>query len=293
MEQITACFLTTTFAHREAIAKEAIDALDAAIDPVLVTNKIAAVDHPRYAKLGDMAYKARLNGWKTIEKKLRPSMQAQFDLIEAAYSLPGDWILYCEDDVLVRRLPKSEEFSTLLEMAKLQFGRKVGMFSLMHGGFSRGEETKQAHADWLNNWKNWRHLYESKTGLDKPDSCLLLRSDELRDAHFFEFPVTIVRKDIFLSCNLWAQKNRKGVHSETALTDAWFTLGFDKEYCKVSWFKSPLDSKNNPENKEPEQLWSFNDYDSFILQDLLFVESFGNSPRLRQVPVTGGISMAF
>lgn len=279
MEQITACFLGTTMPHRKSIAEEAITALDNCIDIELVTNKLAAIDLvPRTAS--DIATFAHYLGWSTICKPIRPSMQAQFDLLEAAYSLPGDWILYCEDDVIVKSLPDSEEFHQMIDTRFKDDNRKPGMISLMHGGFSRGEETKQAHADWLNNISNWSNVYGGGSRL----SWLLKRSDELRDAHFFEFPVTIVRKDIFLACNLWAQKNNKGVHSETALSNAWFALGYNRDYLKMSWLR-----KGRP----PVGEWTFNDYDNYMLQKLLFVECFGNSERLRRVPVTGGISMSF
>lgn len=278
MEQITACFLGTTARHRASVAIGALDALDSAIDEKLITNKIAAIDI--YPNGSNDALQAAIDyEWKTIVKPLRPSMQAQFDLIEAAYSLPGDWILYCEDDVIVKSLPDSNEFQQMIDTKFFNDDRKPGMISLMHGGFSRGEETKQAHADWLNNRENWSSIYGGGCRL----SWLLKRSDELRDAHFFEFPITIVRKDIFLACNLWATRNRKGVHSETALSDAWFSLKYNEHYLKMSWFKS------NPKIGS----WTFEDYDNYILQQLLFVECFGNSPRLRQVPVTGGISMSF
>ena len=273
--KLGAAFLTTTASHRQACAVDALCSIEKSNKDNIFDEKVAAVDIYRSGDRSPLLDVWLANyKWEEIRKPLRKSMEAQKDLIQYLNHHLCNWIFYCEDDVVIRELPTRKQLEWMISQ---KFGnRKVGMISFMHGGFSRNEHDKEKHTKWLREASNYRDV-ESST------SCLWLRSDDLRDAHFFEFPVTIVRTDLFLQCNKLATEKYKGVHSETALTNAWFDLGFDKEFCKVSWIKRPHDIST----------LSYEDMDNYILQHLLHLEAFGNSSRLRQVAPTYGVGMTF
>lgn len=271
MESISCVVLSTSKKYRQPHCLNTLVSIDRN-NRGLFCEKIVSIDLvPGNEIHQDLLVYIKSHDWKLISKPLRKSMEAQLDLINEAC---GDWIFYSEDDVILTKIPSRDEWEWITTQ---RFDGKVpGMIAYMHGGYNwnlKLDITKQ-----VSNKNNYK--------IKHPDCVLWYRDYSLGDDFFWEFPVTMVRRNIFKEANIYAGGKYKGVHSETALTYAWNELNIDNFFYKATWMKDPSQFKSM------EQLTD-DDVNGLFLHKCLHVRAFGNDAELRKIVPTYGISMSF
>lgn len=169
----------------------------------------------------------RRAGWVVVKDnhKSRPK-----SMIHAMKFIRQDVVFYHEDDVLVN-FPARADVEKIFSL-KSPDGRECGICSLNIGGTEAWFSGHSGVGD--------LELVEKNT-LEKFENYFcFLRSEEMRDPHFFEFPGMFVRTDILNKLLAHAMVNCTQMQIEKGLTKAWFDLGFDKKYFKCSVAKNNL-----------------------------------------------------
>jgi hypothetical protein len=271
MESVSCVVISTSKKHRQPHCLNTLISIDRN-NKGLFCEKIVSIDFvPGNEIHQDLLVYIKSNEWKLINVPLRKSMDAQRDLL---YTAKGDWIFYSEDDVLIQRIPDKDEWSWITSQSF--YNKKPGMIAYMHGGYNWNmkEEITKDVQDRL----NYKILH--------PDCTLWHRNFSLADDFYWEFPVTMVRRSLFIEANEYAAAHHRGVHSETALTYAWGSLNFNKHFYKATWMK-------DPEQFKPREELTDDDVNGLFLHKCLHVKAFGNDAALRAIVPTYGIGMSF
>lgn len=158
------------------------------------------------------------NNWSIIVGEKKGMVNNQ---IRGLNNIKTEWVLYCEDDVLVEKLPSNEQLKKLHDKIN-----DVGIVSLTGGGYRPDKEV-------LDNIVN-------------PDNHVIVGNDEtfwFRDPKhnngwFFEFPILFVKTDIFNNCINESLNNFKGIQIEQSYTKSYFNLGYHEKYKRYSWVKN-------------------------------------------------------
>ena len=136
--------------------------------------------------------------------------------------IKNKWVLYCEDDVKIERLPKLSD----IESIRLKDNREIGMCSLMA------------------NWDDHRYHDGIKTHLrdktnyvevDDGESVFWLKDEQFKNEYWVVFPVMLMRTDLMRQC---LQDADRGMQIEQGYSKSWFRLGFDKQYGQVSYMRN-------------------------------------------------------
>jgi hypothetical protein len=144
--------------------------------------------------------------------------------------LESEWVLYAEDDVRINEIPDLDE---LLNFINSEANTNVGIIDLMAG---RGIKfTPSAHEAYKANATDPNSYYKFN------DYTLWLRTNESIDDFFINFPVLIIRREIFQECFKVAKELFKGRTIEVGFTSAFKHLNFQEKYSKVHIFKTMPD----------------------------------------------------
>ena len=139
--------------------------------------------------------------------------------IKALNKIETEWVLYCEDDVIIEKLPTIEQIELLLNK-----NSKVGIISMTGGGYN-------------NHINHDRILDNIKKDVIKvgDDDIFWFRDSSLSNAWFFEFPSMFVKTKIFKNCIDTSLTNFKSIQIEQSYTKSYFHLGYHIEYDRYTW----------------------------------------------------------
>ena len=122
------------------------------------------------------------NDWLVV---IGPANGMVNNQVRALENINTEWVLYCEDDVLVEKLPTKEQLNELHNKVN-----NIGLVSLTGGGY---------------------HIRQPEIVLDNiknPDNHIIVGENEtfwyrdpnLNNGWFFEFPSLFIKTDIFKTC---------------------------------------------------------------------------------------------
>jgi hypothetical protein len=141
--------------------------------------------------------------------------------------LESEWVLYAEDDVRINEIP---DLDKLIKFINHEANTNVGIIDLMAG---RGIKfTPDAHEAYKSNATNPSSYFKFD------DYTLWLRTNESIDDFFINFPVLIIRREIFQECFAVAKELFKGSTIEVGFTKAFKHLNLQDKYSKVHIFKT-------------------------------------------------------
>lgn len=183
-----------------------------------------------------------IKDFDVILKKRRGICLSQCDVLNHPSTVESEWIFYCEDDVLFKKLPTVDEFNKILNTTI--GGRAAGMLCFWRGIFCQKGDLEKL----VSNSRN-KDFYHS---INDTDSLWIM--DRSCDAPIFvNFPACFIRRDLFVKILDYARKHFIGSNFpiEMAYTQAWYNLGFSNDYYAGVFVENP------------NQLISFDgDYDS-------------------------------
>lgn len=144
------------------------------------------------------------------------------NLESVIHLLKSDWVLYCEDDVNLDDFPN---FNDLLDFISINFDGNVGIIDVLNAPGVRWNKTvssnfklnfldKSFHKSYLN-----YHLFE--------------RTIDSYDLYYINFPMILIRREIFQSCFDFAIENCKKSPIEQGFTFAYYAMGYHNIYKKI------------------------------------------------------------
>lgn len=169
------------------------------------------------------------NNWVIIIAKRRGMVKSQRDALSLVTT---PWVLYSEDDAIVEKLPNYADMVQIEEAENS--GKKVGVLSFMAGGYNIEAFREQIA---------WEIRKESSFIKINDEDVLWKRNSEFKNNWFIEFPISMFRTDILKQCSDYISSRNNTFQIEHGFTVAWFDMGFDREYFKVTYMKNPASVK--------------------------------------------------
>lgn len=167
------------------------------------------------------------SGWDVIIDR---HMSRPKSMIHSLDLLDQDIVFYHEDDVI----PELPDRSEIEDMFNLSHGdRDCGMVSMTLGGTT----------GWFSGFPNTLGdlaYVKDNILIESSDRIYFKRMEEYKEKHFFEFPGLFIRRDLLEQCLSYSMTHCHNMQIEQALTKAWFDLGLDTRYFKVSVAKKNL-----------------------------------------------------
>lgn len=168
--------------------------------------------------------------------------------------LDSEWVLYAEDDV---RLNKNIDFSKLLKFVEKKTNKKVGIIDFMAArgiGFSEDISVQFK-----------RNALKKSSYLKHKDMQIWVRDADTVDHFFINFPILLIKREIFQKCFFEAKENFKNHQIETGFTAAFSKLNFIEEYIKIHIF-SNLPDFTTAKNASAKDI-SFNYFNNLLFID--------------------------
>jgi len=222
------CFVIgTTLHHRVENMLMTLKIIDMSNFPF--KTKILSLDDFGEGVRSDIEEYVKLNNWVILNEPKKGMVGNQ---IKSLNKIESEWVLYCEDDVIVEKLPTIKQIEDLLNK-----NNKVGIISMTGGGYNDNINQDQI----LNNIKN----DTIKVG---DDDIFWFRNPSLTNNWFFEFPSMFIKTKIFKDCIDCSLSNFKSIQIEESYTKSYFHLGYHNEYDKYTWvkdFNNHLDYEEN------------------------------------------------
>ena len=236
---LTAICVTTSCHHRLVKMIQTIGQLDALPDGYF-QRKILSVDDigegiPEWLK-NDI----RDAGWEIIWSKYGNITR---NIGTALDKVNTDWVYYTEDDVWHwdEVLPKSflEDLVT-----RTYGGKRLGLVGFLEGAY---DYESDAAIEYLKDRQN----YESVPGCKEAciyhsDPNILKDHNGKGDNTWIQFPVSILRTDVFRRIFSHAMSYYKKVQIERALTMSWNSLKMNREFVKLGFIRRPEFEKIQP-----------------------------------------------
>ncbi len=140
----------------------------------------------------------------------------------------SDYIYYCEDDVIITRLPKKSSFE-IFTNNKTKNNKNIGYACFNTHILSLDKEIIPARLNFINDLKNYQ-----KFG----DELFLIKDENiLRDEYFLNFPSAIVNSNLFIELINYSKNKCKGIGIEPGLTQSWFDLKFNEQFDVATYVK--------------------------------------------------------
>ena len=222
------CFVIgTTLANRQNSMINTLKSIDNQNFPFKI--KILSIDDFGEGLSKEVQHYTENNGWRLILDKRGGMVQNQ---IRALKYIDSDWVFYCEDDVVVEKIPTLQKIETFLTNKP-----KTGIISFTGGGY---DVYKPENYDKIiSNLKN--EIIE----IDE-NEIMWFRDSLLANEWFFEFPTMLVRTNIIKNCIDNSLKEFKNLQIEQSYTKSYFKLKFNEQYEKYSWSRDfrPYIKKN-------------------------------------------------
>lgn len=218
--------ISTTQPEKQLCLQHTIYSL---IDKFNFSNKIIGIDEIQDNKLSKETLNLLYNLNFNID--IHPCMGMVSNLGSVIELTKSEWVLYCEDDVILNNFPDINE---LLEFINNNFSGEVGIIDFIQvpGTFWNHDTSVYFKENFMN---------DSKHKILK-DFRLFERDNNYYDIYFINFPIILIRRDIFTSCYLYALDNCKGQQIEKGFTIAFYAMGYFNFYKKIHiWNNSNFD----------------------------------------------------
>lgn len=158
-------------------------------------------------------------------------------------SLKSEWLLYCEDDVILDDFPNIHK---LLEFIRLNFSGEVGIIDLLPANGVMWNK---------NTGINFKLNFMNDSYHKKFDEYHLFeRNLESYDMYYINFPLILIRKDIFISCYYYALDNCKNSQIERGFSFAYYAMGYQYIYKKIHIWQNNNLNLSDCENLDGRQI---------------------------------------
>jgi hypothetical protein len=256
--------ITTTDYDKQKMVLQTIKSIDN--QKFSFVNKIISIDDFGNPLTSELLEYLNTNNWKY---NLHHRVGMCENILIGLNECTSEWLLYCEDDVIVNGLPLIEDFDIIDNKTP----KKLGILSLLSSrgsGFLTDKfETFKAEISNTENYVNHNNF------------SAWIRNENTIDEYFIEFPITFINRDLFKMLFDYANVHLEGYQIEQGLTKAFIDGGFINQYTKVNYLK-PIDTSVF----ETLNYWDIMEY---VTKNNLFIYNKDNHTNL-DYSVNGGKS---
>ena len=223
------CLLITTNSRaRMGLVRNAIASLDRCDAGNVFQEKVISVDILRDGTL-PMAFfeQFRDSHWQVITGRCAGRRGMAENQLRGMAHLRSELVLYCEDDVLVTRIPAAPAAAYLEEMITTP-GKRMGFVCYNTHIHDALDQAPPERLLFINDPTNYRPAMEE---------LFLVKTPILKDDYYLNFPVAIARRDLFLQMHKYARTHCAQRPVEVAMTESWFGMGLDQDYDVLVYVK--------------------------------------------------------
>jgi len=218
--------ITTNLPHRLGRTIALLNSIDQA-DNCFLDNRVLSIDlQPGVEGCENnlrQMYEER--GWQVVqgdctgERAMLNNIQRGLALIEE------DALFYCEDHVIIRRLPRPEDLQFLFgyrDIGWINFNTHIheeNLLGVPNFVESPDREDKLAYINCSNHWL--------RVGPPTGDHYLV-KKPQIKDEYYLNFPAAIAPRRIFAELLKYGLENYSGVGIEIGFTRAWFDTHQDE-----------------------------------------------------------------
>ena len=163
------------------------------------------------------------NGWNVIKHERKGIFG---NLEEGIQNLRSEWVFYCEDDVIVEKIPSDDEMKIIDSLKSAN--RTAGYISLMFGGIEEGRNVREVN-EYFKSPKSYKQT--------STDSQIFLNQEKFKNDFFISFPVAIFKIKVLKELIEYIKLYKKNVQVEQAFTQAWFETGIHERYLNLCYTK--------------------------------------------------------
>lgn len=229
--KVSCLVITTTISSRFDLLSNTIDSIEEHGAGIL-DQKVLSIDivegHP-YNKEDFYVYEDL--GWFLVIGACSGRRGMANNILRGLANIDGDILFYCEDDVIINKIPSRET----LELLFLDFNNPLGCIvynTHAHNLWDTDERSKYLKKQYINDSDNY-------FGIDT-DDFFLVKEYPIRDEYLICFPAAIMMVDKFRSCLKYACENCVGMGMEPGMTKAWTDLGFVHQYPVVMYVSKTI-----------------------------------------------------
>ena len=244
--KVTGLVITTTIKSRFNLLSNTIDSIERAGKGIL-DQKILSIDivegHPFQKKNFERFEKL---GWFLVTGACLGKRGMANNMLRGLNNVDGDFVLYCEDDVVLHRIPTREHIEDFFGEGKM--GAIVYNTHANPPWITKGVESKVSY---INDRSNY---------FGEEEDWFLNKGMPIKDEYWICFPCAMMRTITFRGLLDYACSNCLNMGMEPGMTKAWFALGYDKwpvvMYVKKDIFECfPLDFQKLYDNANM-QFWN-------------------------------------
>jgi hypothetical protein len=221
--------ITTNIEERYPLLQNAIASVERC-DKGVLDQKVLSVDIMKGSSYNSSDFQQFVDsGWLLVEGDCSGYSGMANNISRGLSRIDGDLLFYCEDDIVVNRIPSRENLERLFSGSN-----PLGFIVYnTHACAPWITEGLQPKLDYINDKVNY---------LQRGDDLFLIKGESIRDEYWICFPVAIMETDNYRSCLAHAKMSCGKMGMEPGMTKAWLALGFDKYPAAVYVQKNIFDS---------------------------------------------------
>lgn len=183
---------------------------------------------------------SELTGWKVIQAPCTGHRAMIYNILRGLSALGDvDRLFYCEDHIIVERLPTREDLWYVMDremIGWINFNTHIHQENLL--GIEEfveppEREKKLAYINALRSADGMPHWYRAPSRDE-----YLIKETCIGDEYYLNFPAAIATRKVFASLLEYGMTHYSGIGIEIGFTRAWFDTGMDKQ-AQVAVYTKP------------------------------------------------------
>lgn len=222
--------ITTNLPHRLNRTVALLESIDQH-GPCLFQKKVLSIDLQPDIEGCEDALRSMFEpkGWMVVQAPCTGERAMLHNIQRGLMHLDTDLLFYCEDHIIVERLPSENDLHYVMDREMVQwinFNTHVHQENLLGiEGYvdPPGREVKMAYINSLRSNDGMPHWYRAPSGDE-----YLIKEDCIRDEYYLNFPAAIASRKVFTELMAYGMEHYSGIGIEIGFTRAWFDLGYDR-----------------------------------------------------------------
>lgn len=225
----TCLMITTTVKERFHLLHNAIMSVEKCNTGIL-DQKVLSVDIVEGYPYNSQQFQCyRDLGWFVVEGACSGHRGMANNMLRGLANVDHELLFYCEDDVILHRIPTREH---LEELFNTKLGNVGAIVYNTHACAPWVKEDLEYKLKYINDKYNY---------FGDGEDWFLAKGMPIKDEYWICFPVAIMRTEHFRQCLKYAYENCSNMGMEPGMSKAWFDLGFGDSQLVVMYVKKDIE----------------------------------------------------
>ncbi len=220
--KLDVALITTNISSRLHLLRQTIASIDACEQSAIYKKTISIDLFPQETSLEDMM-QIIPKEWKVVSGVATGRRGMLLNQMRVTATCESPYTLYCEDDIIIEKIPSAAD---LQRISSANIG-----FMCYNTHISDKEKIPDSLKTDLSDIRN---LLELDNGI------VFLKTKTFKDQYYLNFPVSLVKTEIFSSMHKHIHDHLHGLGIEPATTKAWFDLKYDQSHHVGLYLKSKI-----------------------------------------------------